>query len=121
MLVAIVDHVAALAERLEIFRPIIRRIVIEVGGREHDLGPSNEDMLANWSDATQRPSAPISPSLLFFVPPSTVAQVLDLAAVRPAALLAPTFRSMKPDHRRQLRPVDRIEPFVLRADRHRAF
>jgi hypothetical protein len=28
---------------------------------------------------------------------------------------------LKPDHRRKLRPVDRIKPFVLGADRHRTF
>ncbi|VTZ51613.1 hypothetical protein MPC4_400014 [Methylocella tundrae] len=44
----------------------------------------------------------------------------DLAAMRPTAFLAPAFRSLKPDHRRELRPVDGIEPFVLGADRHLA-
>ena len=41
--------------------------------------------------------------------------------MRPAAPLAPALGSFKPDHRRKLRPVDRIKPFVLGADRHRAF
>src|SRR6516164_721010 len=41
--------------------------------------------------------------------------------MRPAAPLAPAFGSLKPDHRRKLRPVDRIKPFVLGTDRHRAF
>src|SRR6516225_4820025 len=45
----------------------------------------------------------------------------DLTAMRPAAPLAPALGSFKPDHRRKLRPVDRIKPFVPRADRHRAF
>src|SRR5271166_4618311 len=40
--------------------------------------------------------------------------MLDLTAMRPAAPLAPAFGSLKPDHRRKLRPVDRIKPFVLR-------
>jgi hypothetical protein len=39
----------------------------------------------------------------------------------PAAPLAPAFGSLKPDDRRKLRPVDRIKPFVLGADWHRAF
>ena len=47
--------------------------------------------------------------------------MLNLTAMRPAAPLAPAFGSLKPDHRRKLRPVDRIKPFVLGTDRHRAF
>ena len=33
--------------------------------------------------------------------------------MRPAAFLAPAFRSFEPDHRRELKPIDRIKPFVL--------
>ncbi len=73
MLVAIMDHVATLTKGLEIFRSIIGWIVIEVSGREHDLGSSNDHMLANWSNAPQGPPAAISPGLLVIVPPSTVA------------------------------------------------
>ena len=41
--------------------------------------------------------------------------------MRSAASLAPSLGALKPDHRRKLRPVDRIKPFVLGTDRHRAF
>jgi hypothetical protein len=47
--------------------------------------------------------------------------MLDLTAMRSAASLTPAVGSLKPDHRRKLRPVDGIKPFVLGADRHRAF
>src|SRR6516165_372386 len=47
--------------------------------------------------------------------------MLNLTAMRPAAPFAPALRSLKLDHRRKLRPVDRIKPFVLGTDRHRTF
>ena len=40
--------------------------------------------------------------------------------MRPATSLTPALGSLKSDHCRKLRPVDRIKPFVLGTDRHRA-
>ena len=38
MLVAIVEQVAALTKRLEVSRAIVARFVVEMRGRENDLG-----------------------------------------------------------------------------------
>lgn len=38
MLLTVIDQMAALAKRLEVFRAIVRRIVIEVGRRKNHLG-----------------------------------------------------------------------------------
>jgi hypothetical protein len=119
MLVAVMDHMAALAKRFQVSRPIVGWIMIKVSGRQRDPGCSNDDVISSWSKAPQRAAAPIAPRLAFLVPPSAVAQMPDLTAMRPAAFLAAAFRPLKPDHRRELRPVDGIEPFVLGADRHR--
>ena len=118
MLITVVHHVAALTKSLEIFGPVVRWIMIEVSGREHDFGSPGCEMLARRLRTAQSASAPISPGLLFFVPPATIAQVLDLQAMRTAASFTSAFRSLKTDDGRQLRPIDRIEPFVLRMDRH---
>ena len=96
--------------------------MVKVRGRQRHPGCSNSDVVTHSSSkAGQSPSASIAPGPFVFIPPSTIAQMLDLTAMRPAAPLAPAFGSLEPDHRRKLRPVDRIKPFVLGADRHRAF
>jgi hypothetical protein len=118
VLLAVVKHMATLAQGLQISRPVIGGIMVEVRSRQRHPGCANSDVV---SRKTQSSSASIAPGPLVFVPPSTVAQVPDLTAMRPAAPLAPPLGSLKPDHRRKLRPVDRIKPFVLGADRHRAF
>ena len=38
MLGSVVKHVAALAERFQVPRPVVARIVVEVSGRQHDPG-----------------------------------------------------------------------------------
>jgi hypothetical protein len=118
VLLTVVKHMATLAQGLQISRPVIGGIMVEVRSRQRHSGCARSDVVSRKS---QRPSAPIPPSPLVFIPPSPVAQVPDLTAMRPAAPLAPALGSLEPDHCRKLRPVDRIKPFVLGADRHRAF
>ena len=122
VLLAVVKHMATLAQGLQISQPVIGGIMVKVRSRQRHPGCANSYVVAHSSSkAGQSASTSIAPGPLVFVPPSTVAQVPDLTAMRPAAPLAPPLGSLKPDHRRKLRPVDRIKPFVLGADRHRAF
>ncbi len=88
---------AALAKRLEVFRVIISRIMIEVGGRQNHLGGANDNVLVYQRNATQKPSAPITPCPHFLVPPPPVGQMLNFAAMRATAFLAPAFGSFEPD------------------------
>jgi hypothetical protein len=122
VLLTVVNHMATLAQGLQISQPVIGGIMVKVRGRQRHPGCSNSDVVTHLSSkAGQSPSASIAPGPFVFIPPPTIAQMLDLTAMRPAAPLAPAFSSLEPDHRRKLRPVDRIKPFVLGADRHRAF
>jgi hypothetical protein len=116
----VVKHMATLAKGLQISQPVIGGIMVKVRSRQRHPGCANSDVVAH-SSAGQSPSASIAPGPFVFVPPSTIAQMLDLTAMRPAAPLAPAFGSLKPDHCRKLRPVDRIKPFVVGADRHLRF
>jgi len=118
VLLAVVKHMATLAQGLQISRPVVGGIMVKVRSRQRHSGCANSDVV---SRKTQSPSTSVAPGPLVFIPPSTVAQVPDLTAMRPATPLAPPLGSPEPDHRRKLRPVDRIKPFVLGADRHRAF
>ena len=40
MLLAVMQHVASLAERLEVPEPVVAGVMVEMRGREHDLGGS---------------------------------------------------------------------------------
>jgi hypothetical protein len=119
MLVAVVQHVAALAKRLQIARAIVSGIVVEVGGGQVD--PGGEDALVvldRFRQARNGPPAPVAPRAGFLIPPSAITEMNDQAPVRPAAALATAFRAAEPDGGGNLRPVDRVKPAMLRTDRH---
>ncbi len=97
MLFTVMYQMAALAKRLEVFRVIISRVVIEVGGRKDHLGGADHNVLVHQRDMTQNPAAPITPSSPFLIPPPPIAQMLNLTAMRAAAFLAPAFGSFEPD------------------------
>jgi hypothetical protein len=118
VLLAVVKHTATLAKGLQISQSVIGGVMVKVGG-QHYRGRANCDIPAD--SPGKAASTCIASGPFVFIPPSTIAEMLDLTAMWPATPLAPAFGSLKPDHCRKLRPVDRIKPFVLGADRHRAF
>ncbi len=97
MLFTVMYQMAALAKRLEVFRAIISRVMIEVGGRQNHLGGADDNVLVYQRDMTQKPAAPIAPFPRFLVPPPPVAQMLNFAAMRATAFLAPAFGTFEPD------------------------
>ena len=114
VLLTVVKHVATLTQGLQISQPIIGGIMVKVRSRQRHPGCANSYVVAHSSSkAGQSPSAPIAPGPVGLHP--TIDHRLHAgshghAACRP---LAPALGSLKPDHRRKLRPVDRIKPFVL--------
>jgi hypothetical protein len=72
VLIAVMDHMAALAKGFKIFGPIIGGIMIKVSGRQHHLRYSNDGAVPNESKARQRTSTPIAPRPVFLVPPPAV-------------------------------------------------
>ena len=116
MLGRVVDHVTALAQRREVGRGIIARIVVEVGTREHDVGGSRR--VEDVGPEPDHPPPSRSPGGNIRVPPAAVAQVDDVATVRTPAPLATRTGTTEPNHGGQLGPVDRVEPSVFGADRH---
>ncbi len=97
MLFTVMYQMAALAKRLEVFRMIISRVVIEVGGRQNHLGCADDNARIYQRYATQRPSASVAPCPHFIIPPPPVAQMLNFTTMRAAAFLAPAFGSFEPD------------------------
>jgi hypothetical protein len=76
MLGRVVNHVAALAERRQIARTIVGRIVVEV--RAGDIDPRNShahsDVRADYADA---PSPSVAPLPAIGIPPAPVTEMKD--------------------------------------------
>lgn len=113
----VVEHVTALAERFQVAQPVIGGIVVEVSGRQHDARRPGHAII--WHDQTvQSSTALIAPCLGIIVPPAPVAEMVDLAPVRPPTGLAVPLGAIEPHHGGQLRPVHRVEPLEVGSDRH---
>jgi len=118
MLGRIVDHVAALAERLQVRRRAVARVMIEVRASQDDVG--HPDPRQCEAALHRNPLALVrSPAQRISVPPSSIAEMCDPTKVRPTALLAAPAGTLEPDCARQLLPVDRVEPAIFGSDRHR--
>ena len=55
MALAVVDHVAALAQALEVLQPVVARVVIEIGGGEDDMGMPDLRRFGEVGSAGGRP------------------------------------------------------------------
>lgn len=126
MLEPIVKHVAALAERLEVARPIVGWVMIEVRCRQHHMGGADQrltrgigNIKGGWSP--QGASLAAAPAALLLVPPAAIAKMVDDLPVWTAAAFTAPLGALEADHRRELRPVDGVEPTKLGADRHQTF
>ena len=113
----VVDQVATLAKALQIARPIVARIVVEVGGGENDPRLSYPGCLLDVGPASE-PSTIIAPSLTSGVKPASIRQAANSCAMRSAATLADAAGALEAHIPAQLRPVDRIKPAHLSFDRH---
>lgn len=119
MLRPVVNHVASLTEGFEVPEIIVRRVIVEMGGGEND--PCAQTVIRfggygySLADAT---AMAVAPDLQLLVPPPSITEMTDDLAMRPGATLAPALGSLEPHHVRDLRPVDRVKPAVLRSDRH---
>ena len=119
MVPPIVVEVTFLAKALEVAGSIVAGVVVEMGGRQNRFGRSDAVKERGRLGASQHPPSPAAPRPRFRVPPSPIAEVDHPAAMRAPALLTPPFRPAKPDGGGDLRPVNRVEPAILSADRHR--
>ena len=118
MLVLVMQHVTALAERLQVARTVVRGIMVEMRCRQiHARRPdlSQGDRLR---PVPQGPALAVAPSPAFGVPPASVAETNDDLAMWPRATLAAAFRPLEADHDRKLPPIDWIEPAKLWPDGH---
>ena len=116
----VVDQVAALAKALQVTRPIVCRVVIEVRRGEDDARVANAGRLLDVRPAGC-PAAASALGARGGVEPTAVGQAADGLAMWPSASLAATTATLEPHLPADLWPVDRVEPAQLRLDRHRGF
>jgi len=120
MLLTVVQHVAALAERAKISGAVVAGIVIEMSGRQKDFGRSQSGIARNrFGKPRYRPTSIITPYLRVLIPPAAVTAMKDQLPMRAAALLATPLGALKPYGGGDLWPIDRVKPAILAADRHR--
>jgi hypothetical protein len=56
---------------------------------------------------------------MVLIPPPSIAEMPDQTAVGSSTALAASLRTAEADDSRELGPVNRVEPAILAADRHR--
>ena len=106
MLLAVMQHVAALAEGLQVPRAAIARIMVEMGRREID---SRRCALPRVDrQPREGPALPAAPMGPLLVVPSAVAEMAHGHAMWATTALAAPFGTLEADQCRELRPVDRV-------------
>ena len=121
MLRPVMNEMAPLAECLQVPRPILGRVMVEVRTGQHHArlipGEGRGQLSGSWQPP-QRSASARPPDLMVLVPPPSIPEMIDQAAVGPPAALASPLRTAEADDGRELGPVDRITPAMLRTDRH---
>src|SRR5215471_19384337 len=116
MVQPVVDHMATLAEALEITQSVIAGVMIEVCRGQDDAGSPHQRRFLEIGLAC-RPTAAIAPSMTSGIEPTPIRQTADRHPMRAAAPLANTGGALEAHAPADLRPVARIEPPHLRLDR----
>ena len=131
MLLGIVERMAPLAERGEVVRAVVARVMVEMrAGQDHTCdrktrgrghaykaGLFRLKRKGPWQLAHPLATT-IAPSVSLGIPSCAVAQVRDILPVWAATVLTAALGTREADHLGQLAPVDRVKPAVLRSDRH---
>ncbi|MET0528610.1 MAG: hypothetical protein ABW003_09740 [Microvirga sp.] len=101
MLLLVMEHVAALAERRQVRTRAIRPIVIQVSRGQNHVGLPNEQqqILDNLPRAQSMPGS-IPPCSDGVVPPSAITQMRDPLQMRAFTALTTAGRALEADHSR---------------------
>jgi hypothetical protein len=79
---AVVEQMAALAERAQVAGPRVARVVVEMGGGEHHAGLLEVAILA-VGRPSDCPAPAIAPGLVLVIEPAAVAEVVLALALLP--------------------------------------
>ena len=117
MIWPVVDHVAALAQALEIAPAIAGWIVVYVRRGQDDLGGAEADSFDQIRPSARSP-LPRAPGLHLGVVPAAIGEAAHDDAVRTAANLTPTLCSFETDDTADLGPVSGVEVAKVLTNRH---
>lgn len=92
--------------------------MIDMRGRQHHLGLPKLALVIPIIDPGNRPALPVPPAPLVRIEPATIAKMADHPTMGAPADLATAPCPLEPDYPTEFSPVDRIEAFELRSDRH---
>ena len=99
VLLPIVNEVASLTERHEVARPVVGRVMIPVGRREHHAGgPDLRQEVIDFQRTPDSPSCPVAPHGPLGVPPAAITEVADHPPMRPPAALTLALGPIEPDN-----------------------
>src|SRR5271154_138601 len=105
---AIVDHVAALAQALEIALPVVARVVVKVCGGQDHTGLPRLRRLHEVGPAGG-PAAAIAPTMTGSIKPAPTGQAANCHAVGAATSLTNAASAREPHPPADLRPIAGIE------------
>lgn len=114
---AVMQEVAALAQRPEVPEAVVGRVMVEVGRGEDRARRADEDGLHEVRPAG-RAVPRVPPGAGSWVVPPPVGKAAQHMLMGPAAALAAAASPAEPHLGAQLAPVRWIEGAELRADRH---
>src|SRR5215207_5875538 len=121
MLRPVVQHVAALTERLEVLGSVVGGVVIEMRADQNHACCSDSPLPQPERGPREWSAFSVAPLLPVAIPPAPIAQVADRMSMRTAAPFAFALRSFEADHGRKLGPVDGVEPAIASIDRHQRY
>jgi hypothetical protein len=118
VIAAVLDHVAALAKAPQIAEPVVRRVIVEMGGGEDHARRAYLDGL-HERRLKGRPTTAVPPCPTQWVKPSSVREAANRAAVWPLAALAFALGAIEADAPADFRPMRRVKAAQLGSDWHR--
>ena len=118
MLRPVMLEMAALAPRREIRIAVAARVMLAMTGRQDRYRQPGCRQDRNAGLAAQKPATAGALGARLRIVPGSAVDADDHMPVRTPAGLAAPAGAAEADHRRELRPVDRIEMAVFGADRH---
>ena len=132
MFTRVMAHMASLAERSEVARPVVAGVMVQVGACQNDTSGADHRGSTDAGEpglyalqydgcrqVTDPPPLPIPPTSRILIPPAPIAEVENVLPVRTPAMLAAPLGTGEPDKVGQLAPIDRVEPAMFACNRHR--
>ena len=118
MLMHVMQHVAPLAECLQVRGGVVPGVMVQMRRREDNPGLASGLVQSGQGTQPNFPATVVPPNLACVIPPTAIPEVMHCLAMWSGTMLTTTLGPLESDEVGQLRPVDGVKPAVLRTDRH---